>query len=47
MSFAVRLHDEFDQEFAQLPEAVQDEVLALMALLSEFGPRLADHTRIP
>ena len=40
MGFTVRLHDAFAAEFAQLPEAVQDELLALMALLAEFGPRL-------
>ena len=41
MAFQVRLHDEFDPEFAELPETVQDELLALMALLAEYGPRLA------
>jgi hypothetical protein len=40
MSWTVRLHDEFDPEFAELPEPVQDEILALMALLSEYGPKL-------
>jgi len=32
MSWAVRLHAEFETEFERLPESVQDELLALMAL---------------
>ncbi len=40
MSWSVGLHDEFDPEFADLPEPVQDEILALMALLREYGPKL-------
>ena len=40
MRFTVRLHDALDAEFARLPEAVQDELLALMALLGEYGPNL-------
>ena len=40
MSWSVRLHDEFEPEFGQLPESVQDEILALMALLREYGPKL-------
>lgn len=40
MRFQVRLHDDFDPEFARLPDVVQDEILVLMALLAEFGPRL-------
>lgn len=40
MRFTVTLHDALDPEFSQLPEAVQDELLALMALLGEYGPRL-------
>lgn len=38
--FRVRFHDDFDAEFAELPEAVQDALLALMALLREYGPWL-------
>lgn len=41
MSWSIKLHDEFDPEFAELPEAVQDEILALMALLGEYGPKLS------
>ncbi len=40
MSWSVRLHDAFDPEFAELSEPVQDEILALMALLREYGPKL-------
>ncbi len=38
MMWAVLLHDAFDAELNHLPEAVQDEVLALMGLLKQFGP---------
>lgn len=34
------LHDAFDAELNEMPEAVQDEVLALMGLLKQFGPTL-------
>jgi len=40
MMWAVLLHDDFDAELNDLPEAVQDEVLALMGLLKQFGPAL-------
>lgn len=40
MEWSVGLHDEFDLEFGELPEAVQDEILALMGLLKQFGPAL-------
>lgn len=40
MSWSVRLHDDFGPEYAELPEPVQDEILALMALLKEYGPKL-------
>jgi hypothetical protein len=40
MYWSVRLHDDFDPEFAELAEPVQDELLALMALLKEYGPKL-------
>ena len=40
MTWSVRLYDEFDPEFAALPEPMQDEILALMALLREYGPKL-------
>jgi hypothetical protein len=40
MSWSVRLHDDFDLEFAELSAPVQDEILAFMALLKEYGPKL-------
>ncbi len=40
MSWVVLLHDAFDAELNDLPQAVQDEVLALMGLLKQFGPAL-------
>ena len=33
--------DEFDPEYENLPEAVQDEILALLPLLQEYGPSLS------
>lgn len=40
MSWVVLLHEAFDAELDDLPEAVQDETLALMGLLRQFGPTL-------
>jgi hypothetical protein len=40
MSWDVQFHDAFDAEFDDLPEAVQDELLAHARLLREFGPQL-------
>lgn len=40
MTWAVSFHDEFDREFLELPEAVQDELLAVAKLLERFGPSL-------
>jgi hypothetical protein len=40
MAWVVLLHEAFDAELDDLPEAVQDEVLALMGLLRQFGPTL-------
>ena len=40
MTWIVRLHEAFDAEWNELPEAVQDELLALMGLLKQFGPTL-------
>lgn len=40
MPWITQLHDEFDVEWDGLPEAVQDEILALMGLLEQFGPSL-------
>ncbi len=40
MTWTVLFHDSFDSEFNDLPEDVQDEVLAHARLLEEFGPTL-------
>jgi hypothetical protein len=40
VSWTIRLHDDFEPEFADLSERVQDEILALMGLLKEYGPKL-------
>lgn len=40
MAWTVANHDEFDPEFDDLPEEVQDELLAVMALLETYGPAL-------
>jgi hypothetical protein len=36
----VDLHEHFVPEFAELPEVVQDELLAHVAVLEVFGPQL-------
>ena len=41
MAWNVGFHSSFESEFDELDEAVQDEILALMGLLQEFGPKLA------
>jgi hypothetical protein len=38
--WTVRFHDDFEAEFEQLEEAVQDELLAAAKLLGDFGPKL-------
>ena len=38
--WTVTNHDDFDAEFDALPEAVQDELLAMTALLAVYGPQL-------
>lgn len=40
MTWTVQLHETFDAEWDELPIAVQDELLALMGLLKQFGPTL-------
>jgi len=40
MSWIVQFDDTFESEFDQLPEAVQDEMLAHARRLEEFGPTL-------
>lgn len=41
MNWSVEFHPVFEDEFDRLHEDVQDEILALMGLLREFGPKLA------
>ena len=38
--WTIEFHGQFEPEFAELPEAVQDELLAHAKLLESFGPRL-------
>lgn len=40
MAWSVLLHDEFSKEFDALSPVVQDELLAMMGLLKQFGPSL-------
>lgn len=40
MNWDVLIHEEFEPEFDDLPEEVQDELLAHANLLKEFGPQL-------
>jgi hypothetical protein len=40
MSWLVRMADEFEAEFLLLDEAVQDGILAGVALLKQYGPQL-------
>jgi hypothetical protein len=40
MPWTVANHDDFDPEFDALPEEVQDELLAVTALLETYGPAL-------
>jgi hypothetical protein len=41
MPWLVRFHDGFLEEFDELGDAVQNELLAAARLLAEFGPQLA------
>jgi hypothetical protein len=40
MTWIVQWHEAFDAEWDEWPEAVQNELLALMGLLKQFGPTL-------
>jgi len=40
MSMEAETRYDFGPEFAELSERVQDELLALMGLLKEYGPKL-------
>ncbi|MCV0382811.1 MAG: type II toxin-antitoxin system RelE/ParE family toxin [Erythrobacter sp.] len=41
MPWTVANHDTFDAEYDELPEAVQDELLAMTGLLEVYGPQLS------
>jgi len=40
MRWTVLLHPDFEAEFREMPEAIQDELLARLGLLRQFGPTL-------
>ena len=40
MRWVVEFHDDFEPEFDELPESVQDELYAHAELLAVFGPKL-------
>jgi hypothetical protein len=40
VTWTVALHDDFLPEYDELPQEVQDELLAKLGLLEQFGPQL-------
>ena len=40
MAWEVELHDDFVPEYDELPEEVQDELLAIIEVLEQIGPQL-------
>lgn len=40
MTWIVRFHEEFEEDFGDLREAVQEELLAIARILADFGPQL-------
>ena len=40
MKWKIEFHDDFELEFDELPESVQDEIFAHVKLLKRFGPEL-------
>src|SRR5437660_6031322 len=40
MKWQVLFHGEFQLEFEELPKDIQDELLARLKVVSEFGPQL-------
>jgi hypothetical protein len=40
MAWRVLLHEDFDEEFEALPEAVRDEIFVSLPLLKTYGPQL-------
>jgi hypothetical protein len=47
VKWEVDLHDDFVPEYRDLHKEVQDELLARIALLEQFGPQLGRPARIP
>jgi mRNA-degrading endonuclease RelE of RelBE toxin-antitoxin system len=48
MKWQVLFHPEFQPEFKKLPEDIQDEFLARLKVLEQFGPNLGrPHGRVP
>ena len=44
MEWGVIFEDEFDAEFQEMPEGLQDEILAHALLLRDYGPNLGQPT---
>ncbi len=44
MAWTVLFHPDFEAEFSQLPEDVQNELLARLGVLGQFGPSLGRPT---
>ena len=44
MKWGVIFEDEFDAEFQEMPEGLQDEILAHAVLLRDYGPNLGRPT---
>jgi hypothetical protein len=40
MAWDIEFHDDFAEEFEELPEAVQDELFVMIKALQVFGPQL-------
>ena len=40
MAWTIRFHEEFEEEYGNLSDAVQEELLAMAKLLGYFGPQL-------
>ena len=39
----VKFHDEFEAEFEDMPELLQDELLARLRVIEHWGPDLGVH----
>ena len=40
MNWTVKFHDEFEAEFEDMPELLQDELLARLRVIEHWGPDL-------